>query len=119
VAKIHVTITREPEEPKKFMMAFSAAKKAIDGRKPVTVLLADDFFPLVRQGAANISSDDCQCSLRESSHALLRQDARVEVCGPAVQPSKLKSKQLKSLPGSAVHEAPLRLSADQDRIFRY
>ena len=119
MSKILVHLTHGPEEPKQAMMAFSAAKNAIDGGHTVTVLLAENFFPLVHQGAANITSDVCQRSLREYYSALVRQGARIELSGPPLQPTKPKSKTFKPLPGFAVPEALLRLSVGQDRIFTY
>jgi predicted peroxiredoxin len=119
MAKILVHLTHGPEEPKQAEMAFSVAKNAIEGGHTVTVLLAENFFPLVHDGAANISSDVCQRNLREYYSALVRQGAKIEVSGPPMQPTKPKGKQLKALPGFAVPEALLRLSVGQDRIFTY
>jgi predicted peroxiredoxin len=120
MAKILVHLTHGPEQPKQAEMAFSVAKKAIDGGHTVTVLLAEDFFPLVHNGAANITSDVCQRNLREYYSVLVRQGAKFEVSGPPVQPAtKPKGKQFKALPGFAVPEALLRLSVGQDRIFTY
>jgi predicted peroxiredoxin len=112
MAKILVHLTHGPEQPKQAEMAFSVAKKAIDGGHTVTVLLAEDFFPLVHNG--------CQRNLREYYSVLVRQGAKFEVSGPPVQPAtKPKGKQFKALPGFAVPEALLRLSVGQDRIFTY
>ncbi len=111
MAKILVHITHGPEEIKQAEMAFSAAKHAIDDGHTVTVLLAQDFFPLVHDGAANVTSDVCQRSLREYYTILLKKGARIELSGPPVQPTKPKNKQFKPLPGFAVPEALVRLSA--------
>ena len=119
MAKILVHLTHGPEQPRQAEMAFSVAKNAIEGGHTVTVLLAENFFPLVHNGAANITSDVCQRNLREYYSALVRQGAKFEVSGPPLQPTKSKIKHFKPLPGFAVPEALLRLSVGQDRIFTY
>jgi len=119
MAKILVHLTHGPEEPRQAEMAFSVAKNAIEGGHTVTVLLAENFFPLVHDGVANIPSDVCQRNLREHYSALVRQGARIEVSGPPMKPPRPKSKQFKALQGFAVPEALLRLSIGQDRIFTY
>lgn len=119
MAKILVHLTHGPEQPQQAEMAFSVAKKAIDGGHTVTVLLAENFLPLVHNGANNITSDVCQRNLREYYCALVKQGARIEVSGPPVQPTKPKFKHFKPLPGFAIPEALLRLSVGQDRIFTY
>ena len=119
MAKILVHLTHGPEEPQQAEMAFSVAKNASDGGHTVTVLLSENFFPLVRDGAANISSDVCQRTLREYYSALLARGVKIELSGPPIQPTKPKNKQFKPLPGFAVPEALLRLSVGQDRIFTY
>lgn len=100
-------------------MAFLVAKNAIEGGHTVTLLLSENFFPLVHNGSANISSDVCQRVLREYYTALVARGAKIEISGPPVKPTKPKSKQFKPLPGFAVPEALLRLSVGQDRIFTY
>jgi predicted peroxiredoxin len=119
MAKILVHLSHGPEEPKQAEMAFSVAKNAIETGHTVTVLLSENFFPLVHDGAANISSDICQRNLREYYTALVAHGAKIELSGPPVQPTKPKNKQFKPLPGFAVPEALLRLSVGQDRIFTY
>ena len=119
MAKILVHITHGPDELKQAELAFSAAKNAIEGGHTVTVLLSQEFFPLVQNGASNITSDVCQRSLREYYTTLLKKGAKIELSGPPVQPTKPKNKQFKPLPGFAVPEALVRLSAGQDRIFTY
>jgi len=119
MSKILVHLTHGPEEPKQAEMAFSMAKNAIDGGHTVTVLLPEKFFPLALDAAADIASDVCQRSLREHYSALVRQGAKIEVSGPPVKPVHSQARPFKPLPGFAVSEALLRLSAGQDRIFTY
>jgi hypothetical protein len=119
MANILVHLSQGPEQPRQAEMAFSVAKNAIEGGHTVTVLLSENFFPLVHDGAANISSDVCQRNLREYYCALVKQGAKIEISGPPVQPTKPKFKRFKPLPGFAVPEALLRLSVGKDRIFTY
>ncbi len=119
MSKILVHLTHGPEEPKQAEMAFTLAKNAMDGGHIVTVLLSEKFLPLVHDGAANIASEVCQRSLREYFTALVRQGAKIEVSGPPLEPATSQAVPFKPLPGFAVSEALLRLSAGQDRIFTY
>ncbi len=119
MAKILVHLTHGPEDPQQAEMAFSAAKNAIDGGHTVTVLLAENFLPLVHDGAANIPSSVCQRKLRESYTTLVKQGAKIEVSGPPLHLPRPRSKLSKSMPGFEVPEAFLRLSVGQDRIFTY
>jgi predicted peroxiredoxin len=119
MAKILVNLTHGPEEFEQAAMALKVAKLLVDEGHTVTVLLAEEFCQLVHDGAANIPSDVCQKNLRESCNSLLREGAKIELSGPPIKPTRRKSKQFKPLPGFAVPEALLRLSAGQDRIFTY
>jgi predicted peroxiredoxin len=119
MAKILVNLTHGPEELAQAEMALKVAKLLVDEGHTVTVLLAEEFFQLVHEGAADITSDVCQRNLREYYATLLREGAKIELSGPPVKPTRRRSRQFKPLPGFAVPEALLRLSAGQDRIFTY
>jgi uncharacterized protein len=119
MAKILVHLTHGPEESQQAEMALKVAKILVNEGHTVTVLLAEEFFELVHDDAANITSDVYQRNLRESYNTLLSQGARIELSGPPVKPTRRRSKQFKPLPGFAVPEALLRLAAGQDRIFTY
>jgi predicted peroxiredoxin len=119
MAKILVNLTHGPEELEQAEMALKVAKILVEEGHTVTVLLAEEFCQMVHDGAANISSDVRQRNLRENYSALLRKGAKIELSGPPVLPTRRKSRQFKPLPGFAVPEALLRLSAGQDRIFTY
>ncbi len=119
MAKILVNLTHGPDELEQAEMALKVAKLLIDEGHTVTVLLAEEFCQLVHDGAANLSSDVGQRNLREYYTTLLQQGATIELSGPPIKPKRRKSKAFKPLPGFAVPEALLRLSAGQDRIFTY
>jgi hypothetical protein len=119
MAKILVNLTHGPDEIEQAEMALKVAKLLVDEGHTVTVLLAEEFCQLVHDGAANNPSDVYQEHLRESYNTLLRQGATIELSGPPLKPTRRRSKQFKPLPGFAVPEALLRLSAGQDRIFTY
>ena len=119
MAKFLVNLTHGPEELEQAEMALKVAKILIDEGHTVTVLLAEEFCQLVQDEAANISSDVCQRNIREYYATLVQRGAKIELSGPPIKPTRRRSKQFKPLPGFAVPEALLRLSAGQDRIFTY
>jgi predicted peroxiredoxin len=119
MAKILVNLTHGPEELEQAEMALKVANILVDEGHTVTVLLAEEFFQLVHEGAADLPSEVCQSSLRDYYTTLVRQGAKIELSGPPLKPTRRRSKQFKPLPGFAVPEALLRLSVGQDRIFTY
>ncbi len=119
MSKILVYLTQGREQLEQAEMALKVANILVDEGHSVTMLLEENFFESIVCSLIDEQTDPDHKKLADFYYHLVSNGVKIEVSGPPIEPEIPKGKQFKPMPGFAVPEALLRLSAGQDRIFTY
>ncbi len=120
MAKILVHVTHGPENPTRATLAFLVAKAALDEGHSVSLFLAGDGAPLIRDAVLDNLTGLGTGRLREHFDALAAGGARFYVSGLSAKSRGMSEADLAGKPAEfAMPNVLVRLSLDHDRMFTY
>jgi predicted peroxiredoxin len=120
MAKILVHLTYGPEQPTRAALAFAVAKGALDEGHSVTMFLAGDAVPLLRDATLDSLAGLGTGRLREHYDALVAGGVRFFVSGQSAKARGLAESDLAGKPAELSGPPGLvRLALENDRMFTY
>ncbi len=120
MAKILFSLTQGPEDPTRAALAFLVAKTALDEGHTVSLFLAGDAVPLLRDAVLDSLVGLGTGSLREHFNALVAGGARFYVSGLSAKSRGVTQADLEGKPAEfAMPQVLVRLSIEHDRMFNY
>ena len=120
MAKILIHLTSGPENPTRAALAFLVAKSAIDEGHNVSLFLAGDAVPLIRDAVLDNLDGLGTGKLREHFDAIVAGGGYFYLSGMSSKGRGVTDADLNGKPAEfAMPNALIRLSLDHDRIFTY
>lgn len=120
MAKILFSLTQGPEDPTRAALAFIVAKAAIEEGHTVSLFLAGDAVPLIRNAVLDNLNGLGTGSLREHFNALVAGGARFYLSGLSSKSRGVTQSDLDGKPAEfALPQVLVRLSLEHDRMFCY
>ena len=120
MATILVHVTHGPEDPTRAALAFFVAKAATEEGHKVTMFLAGDAAPLLRDAVLDNLNGLGTGSLRQHFDALVAKGVRFYVSGLSAKSRGFGEQDLAGKPAEfAMPNVLVRLSLECDRMFTY
>jgi uncharacterized protein len=120
MAKILFNLTHGPEDPTRAALAFLVAKTALDEGHTVSLFLAGDAVPLLRDAVLDNLVGLGTGSLREHFNALVAGGARFYLSGLSAKSRGVTQADLEGKSAEfAMPQVLVRLSIEHDRMFNY
>lgn len=120
MSKILFGLTQGPEDPTRAALAFIVAKAAQDEGHTVSLFLAGDAVPLIRDAVLDNLNGLGTGSLREHLNALVAGGARFYLSGLSSKSRGITQSDLDGKPAEfALPKVLVQLSLEHDRMFCY
>ena len=120
MASILVHVTCGPEQPSKAALAFFVARAAVEEGHQVTMFLAGDAVPLLRDAVLDSLQGLGTGSLREHHDKFVAGGGRFLVSGASSKARGLTDADLKGKPYEfGTPQALVRLAVEHDRVITY
>lgn len=120
MAKILFNITHGPEHPTRAALAFNVAKAALDEGHTVTLFLAGDAVPLLRDAVLDNLSGLGTGKLRELYDGIVAGGGRFYVSGLSSKSRGVTEADLAGKPAEfAMPKTLVQLTVEHDRVLSY
>lgn len=120
MAKILFNVTHGPENPTRAALAFHVAKAALEEGHAVSIFLAGDAVPLIRDAVLDNLSGLGTGNLRELFNAIVAAGGRFYLSGLSSKSRGVTEADLAGKPAEfAMPKVLVKLCLEHDRMFSY